>query len=137
MVLFLSPLIQHMKDRGHGTIAYTGSPAGSFGLPRSGPYSAAKAAGRVLLDSARIELAGTGVRLVALYPGFTYTDSLDPDEVPVKALIIDRERAAREMQHAIERRRAHHMFPKRIRLLIGLGAALPEWLRRFVLSRLG
>lgn len=137
MVLFLSPLIQHMKERGHGTIAYTGSPAGTFGLPRSGPYSAAKAAGRVLLDSARIELAGTGVRLVALYPGFTYTDGLDPDEVPVKALIIDRERAAREMQHAIERGQAHHMFPKRIRLLIGLGAALPEWLRRFVLSRLG
>jgi len=29
------------------------------------------------------------------------------------------------------------MFPKRIRLLIGLGSVLPEWLRRFVLSRLG
>jgi short-subunit dehydrogenase len=137
MVLFLSPLIRHMKARGSGTIAYTGSPAGTFGLPKSGPYSAAKAAGRVLMDSARIELAGSGVKLVALYPGFTHTDALDPDDVPVKALIIDKERAAREMHTAIERGRAHHMFPKRIRLLIGLGAALPEWMRRFVLSRVG
>jgi short-subunit dehydrogenase len=135
MVLFLSPLIAHMKARGSGTIAYTGSPAGTFGLPRSGPYSAAKAAGRVLMDSARIELAGSGVKLVAMYPGFTYTDALDPEDVPVKALIIDRQRAAKEMQWAIERGRAHHMFPKRIKALIGFGAALPEWLRRFVLSR--
>jgi short-subunit dehydrogenase len=135
LVLFLSPLIAHMKARGRGTIAYTGSPAGSFGLPRSGPYSAAKAAGRILMDSARIELAGSGVALVSLYPGFTDTDALDPDEVPVKALIIDKDRAAREMLWAIERGRAHHMFPKRIAALIGLGSALPEWLRRFVLSR--
>lgn len=134
LVNSLCPMIAHMRGAG-GVIAYTGSPAGYFGLPRSGPYSAAKAAGRVLIDSCRVELAGTNTRLVALYPGFTYTDGINPDDVPVKSLIIDKERAAREMIGAIERERAHHMFPKRIRFLIAFGRMLPEPARRWLLGR--
>jgi NAD(P)-dependent dehydrogenase (short-subunit alcohol dehydrogenase family) len=135
LVNFLCPVIAHMRDRG-GTIAYTGSPAGAFGLPKSGPYSASKAAGRTLFDTCRIELAHTPIRFVALYPGFTYTDGLDADEVPIKALIIQKDRAVREMLGAIERGRSHHMFPRRIRWPIALASALPEPVRRFVLSRL-
>ena len=119
---------------GHHLMAALVSPAGYFGLPKSGPYSAAKAAGRMLIDTCRIELAGSGVRFVALYPGFTYTDGLDPDEVPVRALIISRERAVREMLGAIEREQAHHMFPKRIKLLMSLARLMPEPLRRTVLG---
>ncbi|MEZ4269081.1 MAG: SDR family NAD(P)-dependent oxidoreductase [Myxococcota bacterium] len=134
LVNSLCPMIAHMKDAG-GVIAYTGSPAGFFGLPRSGPYSAAKAAGRVLFDSCRIELAGTKTRLVALYPGFALTDGINPDDVPVKSLIISKERAAREMIGAIERERAHTMFPKRIRFLMAFGRMLPEPVRRWILGR--
>lgn len=133
LVNFLCPLIDHMRERG-GTIAYTGSPAGTFGLPKSGPYSAAKAAGRVLLDACRIELAETPIRIVALYPGFTYTEGLDATEVPVKSLIIDKERAVREMLWAIERGRAHHMFPRRIRWPIALGRVVGEPIRRTILG---
>ena len=133
LVNFLCPVIKLMKGAG-GTIAWTGSPAGFFGLPRSGPYSAAKAAGRVLFDTCRIELADTGIRLVALHPGFTETPGLNPEDVPVKALIIQPDRAVREMLGAIERGRSHRMFPKRIRFLMALGRLLPEWLRRRVLG---
>ncbi len=134
LVHFLCPTIQHMKGVG-GTIAWTGSPAGFLGLPKSGPYSAAKAAGRMLFDSARIELKGTNIKLVALYPGFTETPGLDPDDVPLRALIIQPERAVREMLAAIEAGRAQRMFPRRIRWLIALARLLPEWLRRWVLQR--
>jgi len=133
MVNFLCPLIDHMRDVG-GTIGWTGSPAGFFGLPKSGPYSAAKAAGRMLFDTCRIELANAKIRFVALYPGFTETPGLDPKDVPVKALIIQADRAAREMLWALERGRAHWMFPKRIKLLIILARLMPEWLRRRVLA---
>ena len=133
-VNFLCPVIALMKERG-GTIAYTGSPAGTFGLPKSGPYSAAKAAGRTLFDTCRIELAHTPIRFVALYPGFTYTDSLDPDEVPVKALIIDKDRAVREMVHAIEHGTDHAMFPKRIAWPVRAASLLPEAVRRQILKR--
>lgn len=133
LVNFLAPLVERMRDRG-GVIAWTGSPAGTFGLPKSGPYSAAKAAGRILLDTCRIELADTPLRFVTLYPGFTYTEGLDPSEVPSPALIITKARATREMLWAIERERAHHMFPKRIRWAIRLGVLLGERIRRFVLQ---
>ncbi len=131
-VNYLCPLIEHMRERG-GTIAYTGSPAGMFGLPKSGPYSAAKAAGRVLLDAARIELAHTPLRFVALYPGFTYTEGLDASEVPSPALIIQPERAVREMLWAIECGREHHIFPRRIAWPTRLARMLPEPLRRWIL----
>lgn len=133
-VNFLCPVIDQMREPG-GVIAYTGSPAGYFGLPNSGPYSAAKAAGRVLVDTCRIELAGTGVHFVALYPGFTQTEGFDPDDVPVKSLIIALERTGREMIRAIERRSSHHMFPKRIKWLILLARFMPEPIRRWLLSR--
>lgn len=133
-VNFLCPVIDLMKERG-GTIAYTGSPAGTFGLPKSGPYSAAKAAGRTLFDTCRIELAHTPIRFVALYPGFTYTDSLDADEVSVKALIIDKERAVREMVRAIEQGTDHAMFPKRIAWPVRVASLLPESVRRQILKR--
>jgi NAD(P)-dependent dehydrogenase (short-subunit alcohol dehydrogenase family) len=133
LVHTLVPAINHMKGRA-GTIAWTGSPAGFFGLPRSGPYSAAKSAGRVLMDTCRIELAGSGIRFVSLYPGFTHTPGLATEEVPFKALIIPQERAVKEMLGAIERGKNHHMFPKRIAWLMVLARMLPEWLRRRVLG---
>ncbi len=131
-VNFLMPLIPHMKDR-DTTIAYTGSPAGYVGLPKSGPYSAAKAAGRILFDSARVELADSGITFVGLYPGFTYTPGLDPSQIPSKALVITADRAVREMIGAMEAGKPHHMFPKRIVALMAFGRSLPEPLRRRVL----
>jgi NAD(P)-dependent dehydrogenase (short-subunit alcohol dehydrogenase family) len=117
-----------------GIIAVTGSPAGDLGLPMSAPNSAAKAALRLFLDTCRTELAATHIDLVARYHGFTNTAALDPEDVPVQAFIIAADRAAREMAWALERRRAHHLFPKRIALLIGLARLLPEPVRRRVLQ---
>ena len=132
LVNYLCPLIDHMREHG-GTIAWTGSPAGMFGLPKSGGYSAAKAAGRMLFDTARIELAHTPIRFVALYPGFTLTEGLDPKDVPHPALIIQPSRAVSEMLWAIERGKSHHIFPKRIAWPIRLARLLPEPLRRRLL----
>jgi len=133
-VNFLCPLIAHMKDVG-GTIATTSSPAGFFGLPKSGPYSASKAATRILFDSCRVELAHTPLRFVTLFPGFAYTDGINPEDIPVQALIITKERAVREMVWAIEVGKERHMFPKRIRWLITLAGFMPtSWTQR-VLTR--
>lgn len=134
LVNYLVPLLDYMQSVG-GTIAYTCSPAGSFGLPKSGPYSAAKAAGRVLFDTARIELGHTPIRFVALYPGFTYTEGLVESEIPFKFLIIEKERAVRQMLRAIERGTAHAMFPKRIAWPVRIGALIPEPIRRWFLRQ--
>ena len=134
LVHCLVPMMAQMRERG-GAIAYTGSPAGYFGLPNAGPYCAAKAAGRVLFDACRVELADTPIQFVALYPGFTLTPGIDPDVVPHKALMIDIDRAVHEMLGAIERGDEHHMFPKRIKGLMGFGRALSEPMRRWILKK--
>ena len=57
MIDFFCPLVQQMKTQDSGgIIANTNSLAGFLGLPMQGQYSAAKAACRIFLDTARIEL---------------------------------------------------------------------------------
>ena len=52
-----------------------------------------------------MDLAHTPIRFITLFPGFADTDGLDPDDVPIKPLIISRERAVREMARIIRRAR--------------------------------
>lgn len=136
VVNFLCPLIDRMRDAG-GILATTSSPAGFLGLPKSGPYSAAKGATRLLFDSCRVELAHTPLRFVTLYPGFTHTPGLNADEIPVPALIIDQDRAVREMVWALSSGVERHMFPKRIRWLIRLATWLPAGVRQRILIAVG
>jgi hypothetical protein len=82
-----------------------------------------------------VELADTPIQFVALYPGFTLTPGIDPAVVPHPALMIDIERAVAEILGAIGRGDEHHIFPKRIRGVMGFGRALPEPMRRWILKK--
>ncbi|MGC6514049.1 MAG: SDR family NAD(P)-dependent oxidoreductase [Myxococcota bacterium] len=133
MVNVLVPSLPHLQ-RSKGVLAYTGSPAGYLGLPKSGAYSAAKAAGRMLMDTCRAELYASGIDMVAVYPGFADTPGLSREDIPYQALIISESRAVNEMMWAYRHRVAHHMFPRRIAWLIRLARVLPIALRTRVLA---
>ena len=60
-----------MVDRGRGYVFNVSSVAGWI---TGGTYSAAKAWATVFTESLAVELAGTGVRAVAVCPGFTHTE---------------------------------------------------------------
>lgn len=60
-------------ERG-GVIVNVGSAAGLHGVPYLGAYSASKAALAALGQSLRAELAGSGIDVMNVYPGYTETE---------------------------------------------------------------
>lgn len=68
-----APFLADMQAQGRGTLVGIASVAGVRGLPGAGAYCASKAAVRLYCESLRVELRGTGVRVVTLAPGFIDT----------------------------------------------------------------
>jgi NAD(P)-dependent dehydrogenase (short-subunit alcohol dehydrogenase family) len=125
VVNYLVPLIRQLgEQQGGGLIAHTNSLAGLMGIPRQGPYSAAKAAVRTLIDAARVELAPSGIRFTSIHPGFVGTDRVDGDGLP-KPFQVSQERAARYVVRALEREPAQACFPWQTTALVRTLRALP------------
>lgn len=136
MVNYLVPLIGQMRAQPDGgLIAHTNSLAGLTGIPRQGPYSAAKAAARTLIDTARVELAPQGVRFTSLHPGFVATDRISGDGLP-KPFQISQEQAARHVVRALEKEPAQAYFPWPTAALARALRALPTPVSAWVLRRL-
>ena len=134
-VNFLVPLIAHMKQQGFGLIAHTNSLAGFLGLPMQGPYSAAKAAGRILMDTCRIELKPFGLKFVSVYPGFVATDRVQQDGIP-SPFEISEAAAAKHIIYAIEKEKSDYAFPFMTASLVKLARVLPKALTARILVKL-
>lgn len=132
LVNYLFPVLQQMMRQRDGTIAHTNSLAGFLGVPLQGPYSAAKGAARLLIDTCRIEFAHYGIRFVSLYPGFVATEQTANDGMPAP-LEISEERAVAHMLYALRRQRPDYLFPVSLRWLIRLALVLPKGITNRIL----
>jgi short-subunit dehydrogenase len=65
--------LPHLK-RSHGRIVAISSLAGKTGVPTLSAYAASKHAMVGFFESLRLELAGDGVSITVVYPGFVATD---------------------------------------------------------------
>jgi hypothetical protein len=101
------------------------SVAGFRGLPGSGAYSASKAAAISYLESLRVELAGTGVAVVTICPGYVATPMTagNPYRMP---FLIDADAGARLIERAILRRRRFYVFPWPMAVVGALLRRLPR-----------
>jgi short-subunit dehydrogenase len=136
VVNYLIPLIAQMGgQKGGGLIAHTNSLAGLMGIPRQGPYAAAKAAARTLIDTARVELAPKGIRFTSIHPGFVATERIDGDGLP-KPFQISQERAGRHVVRALEREPAQAYFPWPTATLVRTLRALPTPISSLALRKL-
>jgi short-subunit dehydrogenase len=70
----LSVALPAMVARGNGTVVAMSSLAAFRGLPGSAAYCASKAALHAFMESLRVDLRGSGVRALTVYPGWVKTE---------------------------------------------------------------
>ncbi|HEX7386870.1 MAG TPA: SDR family oxidoreductase [Castellaniella sp.] len=82
-----APFLASMQARGEGTLVGIASVAGVRGLPGASAYCASKAAVRLYCEGLRVELRGSGVRVVTLAPGFIATPMTANNPYPMPFLM--------------------------------------------------
>ena len=122
-----APFLAAMRERRAGTLVGVASMAGLRGMPGAGAYSASKAAAIAYLESLRVELRGSGVRVVTLVPGYVRTAMTARNPFPMPFL-IDADRFAWHAVDAIARGRSYVVIPWPMRMVAPVLRALPDWL---------
>jgi short-subunit dehydrogenase len=105
-----APFVGPMRARGTGRLVGIASIAGVRGFPSLGGYCASKAAVIAYLESLRLELRGTGLRVVTIAPGYVRTPMTAPNRYPMPFL-IDADDFARRAHDAIDRGRPFAAVP--------------------------
>jgi len=127
MVKTFQPFLAAMRAAGQGTLVGIASVAGFRGLPGSGAYSASKAAAISYMESLRVEMYGSGVKVVTLCPGFIRTPMTDINNYSMP-FILDVDVAARRMARVIASGRSFAVVPWQMGLVGWLMKRLPNWL---------
>jgi len=113
-----------MRAAGQGTLVGVASVAGFRGLPGAGAYSASKAAGIAWLESLRTELAGSGVAVVTICPGFIDTPMTRVNRYRMP-FMLQADDAARRIARAIAAKRRLTVIPWQMALVSRILRMLP------------
>lgn len=106
----VEPLVPALCRRGRGQIAVIASIAAYRGLPDSPGYCASKAGLRAYAEALRPRLAGFGVGVTIVCPGFFASPMTDRFDGPTPFL-IGAEVAARTIKRGLDRGRRRVAFP--------------------------
>ncbi len=127
MVKTFQPFLTQMREHKRGTLVGIASISGFRGLPGVGAYSASKAAAISYLESLRVELHGSGVRVLTVCPGYIATPMTANNPYPMP-FIISAEVAAKKIIRAVERQRKFLVIPWQMAILGHILKILPRWL---------
>ena len=120
-----SPFIAAMSTRGSGRLVGIASVAGIRGLPGAEAYSASKAATISYLESLRLELRDSGVKVVTIAPGYIKTPMTDVNTYRMPFLMpVDR--AARRFSAVIARGSSYAVVPWQMGVVAKLLRLLPN-----------
>lgn len=119
------PFVSAMRAQASGTLAGIASVAGFRGLPGASAYSASKAAAISYLESLRIELHGSGVRVCTVCPGFIRTPMTanNPYAMP---FILEVDDAARRMARAMDAGKSFTVVPWQMAIVGRILKLLPD-----------
>ncbi len=116
-----------MRAAGSGTLCGIASVAGFRGFPGGGAYSASKAAAIAWLEALRTELAGSGVSVVTICPGYVDTPMTQVNRYRMPFL-ISADDAATRFARAIAARRRLAVIPWQMAIVSSLLRVTPAWL---------
>jgi short-subunit dehydrogenase len=134
IVKTFQPFLRAMREAKKGTLVGIASVAGFRGLPGASAYSASKAAAITYLESLRVELQGSGVKVVTICPGFIKTPMTDVNPYPMP-FMLDVDEAAKRMARAIECGCSYTVIPWQMGLVGYLLKLLPNWLYDLAMKR--
>ncbi len=119
-VALVRGLAPHMRRLGGGAVVNVSSIAGQVSLPWLTLYSASKAALNSFSDGLRLELKGSGIRVIAVCPGYVATGfpqhvlsgRIPPAVARRRSLTITPETCAEAIVRAVERGRRTVVTPR-------------------------
>lgn len=127
MVKLFQPFLADMKARGSGTLCGIASVAGYRGLPGAAAYSASKAAAIRYLESLRVELKRSGVKVVTICPGYVATPMTAKNPYPMP-FMMSAETAAAKMVSLIGRGAPFTVIPWQMALVARALHLMPHWI---------
>ncbi len=127
MVKTFQPFLAAMRATGRGTLVGIASVAAYRGLPGAAAYCASKAAAISYLESLRIELAPSGIKVVTICPGYIATPMTAQNPYPMPFL-LSADAAARKIATLIENGRTFAVIPWQMALVARILRVLPNWL---------
>jgi short-subunit dehydrogenase len=131
----VEPALALMRPRRGGQIALMASLAAFRGFPGAPAYCAAKAFVKVWGEGLRGHLAGQGIGVTVICPGFVRSrmTAVNAFKMP---LLWDADRAARRIARGLARNEARIAFPFPLSWLVWLIGTLPPWSTDWLLRRL-
>ena len=127
LVNAIEAVLPGMMERKAGHLAAISSLRAYRGFPGFAGYCATKAAINTFLEGLRVDLAGCGIAVTTVCPGFVKTDMMANKDFP-KPWIMEPEDAARQILWAIRRKRKVHSFPWQLALITRISRIAPDWM---------
>jgi len=134
LVHTFQPFLDAMLAAHRGTLVGIASVAGFRGLPGAGAYSASKAGAIAYLESLRVEMAGTGVKVVTICPGYVATamTAKNPYRMP---FLLPVDEAAKLIAAAVARGSRFYVLPWQMAMLGRIFRMLPRPLYDAIFAR--
>lgn len=136
VVATFQPFVASMRARGRGRLVGIASVAGIRGLPGAGAYSASKAAVIAYLESLRVEMHGSGVKVVTIAPGYIDTPMTAVNRYPMP-FMLPADEAARRFAKAIDAGTGYAVIPWQMGVVAKLMRILPNAIFDRVFARAG
>ena len=120
----VAAVLPGMLERRAGHLVAISSLASYRGMPKSGAYSASKAAVSTLFESLRVDLRQSGIDVTTIHPGFVRTP-LTAGRKKKLPFLLEPDDAARRIIRAVERRARTYAFPWQLASLVRVIKHLP------------